>query len=115
MTFSLPSEVRWHDDGHAFHLEVQREAIRLTEITCPHDEAPDSPCGHRHAGCLVRWFLTRYGLDCNVGVCPAEPVIRIAWSLHGNTDDLDLAQVWVIPTSDPLFASWLAAQGEGDK
>lgn len=113
MTFTLPPEVLWRNDNHSFSLEIQRETIRIVDIACPHDDNPEAPCGHRHAGCLVRWFLTRYGLECNVGVCPAAAEIPIAWSLHGHGEDLDLTQVWVIPASDPLFATWLASQTEG--
>ena len=110
MTFSLPAEMSWHNDGHAFSLEIQRETIRITEIRCPNEDDANAACAHRTVGCLVRWFLSNYGLDCNVGVSPAAPEIPIAWSLQGDGHELDLTQIWIIPTTDALFASWLNLQ-----
>lgn len=115
MTFVLPAEMEWHNDQHSFSLEIQRENIRITEVHCPNDKDSNAPCAHRTVGCLVRWFLNNYGLDCNVGVCPAAPEIGIAWSLQGDGYELDMTQVWIIPTSDPLFAGWLATQESDDE
>lgn len=97
----------WHRDGHSIKLQLQKHELLITDVVCPGDSA----CSHEQAGCLVEWFLRRFGLDCNVGI--AEPVgsMEIAWTLVGDTYDLDLCQVWVIPVNDEAFAAWLLTQG----
>lgn len=102
----VEEESVWHNDGHRISLELNRSNILVTETHCP----GGSECGHATYGCMVSWFLTRYGLECNVGVAPASHEIEIAWMLSGDSYDLESAQIWVIPTSDEAFAAWLVTQ-----
>jgi hypothetical protein len=99
-------EVRWHDDGHRFTLELNRSDVVVTSVFCPHSNDPSKPCRHRSIGCLVEWFLHRFGLECHVGVCPPAEELQVAWALIGDQYDLDAAQVWVISTTDDIFAAW---------
>jgi hypothetical protein len=96
----------WHNDGHSITLELNRSNILVTEVICPKTEE----CTHDVYGCIVEWFVTRFGLECNVGVAPAQPKMEIAWMLAGDTYDLEAAQVWIIPTSDDAFSAWLITQ-----
>lgn len=45
-----------------------------------------------------------------MGVCAPTERLDIAWALVGDSDDLDSAQVWIIPTSDDVYASWRITQ-----
>ena len=107
------AELRWHDDGHELWLQLARDELVVATVICPHASNRDDdpgPCRVRQADCVVEHFVTRFGLECNVGTCAPEEYLRVAWSLVGNPDELDLAQVWIIPTSDDVFASWRATQ-----
>ncbi len=111
MTSTLPQSLAWHVDGHVIHLELNHEEIVITGTMCPFgEEGAGHECWHPRVGCIVRWFLNRFSLDCHVGVCAPEASLEIAWSLAGDGVDLDLSQVYVISLSDPLFASWVADQ-----
>lgn len=108
---ATPEILEWHDDGHAMYLVLNREAVAIEAVTCPWSESNDqAPCYHRQVGCVVQWFLDTYGLDCNVGSVKAAWEVPIAWALQGDGIDLDLSQVWVLPTEDELYASWAADQ-----
>lgn len=98
-------EMLWHKDGHKMHLQLNKENLVITHVTCPGGE-----CQHK-GQCIVEWFLRRFGLDCNVGVAPPEENMEIAWCLVGETENLDLSQIWVIPISDEAFSAWLITQG----
>lgn len=97
--------IMWHDDGHVMWLELNKAEVVITTVICPHSH-DESACRHRKAGCLVQYFLNRYGLDCNVGVCAASDQIRIAWAVYGDLEDLDACQIWVVPTEDDVFSAW---------
>jgi hypothetical protein len=104
---TFTDSVMWHDDGHVLWLELNRTEVVITAVLCPHGGGP-AACNHRKAGCLVQHYVNRYGLDCNVGVCPANEQIRIAWAFYGDEDDLDAAQVWIVPSEDDVFSAWAA-------
>lgn len=108
-----PGLLEWHDDGHVLYLEVNRSEVSISLVTCPATGRVDAPCAHRTAGCIVEWFLETYGLECNVGSCNAAWEVPIAWALQGDGHDLDLSQVWVIPTNDALFSVWADDQRSG--
>jgi hypothetical protein len=96
----------WHNDGHSILLELNRANVVITEVTCPNTEE----CVHDIYGCVVRWFVTRFGLECNVGVAQVQNEMPIAWMMVGDTHDLEAAQVWIIPTTDDAFSAWLITQ-----
>ena len=96
----------WHNDGHVMYLELNRAEVLVTMVTCPGEGA----CQHERLGCIVQYFITRFGLDCNVGVCPPTAEMPIAWMISGDPYDVDACQVWVIPTTDEAFAAWLITQ-----
>lgn len=102
----LDDMARWFTDGHHLWLELQKSELVVTGVQCPNELDPDGGCKHPRYGCLVRHFIQIYGLECNVGVCEPAPHIEIAWSVMGDRADVDLCQVWIIPTSDPFFASF---------
>jgi hypothetical protein len=97
--------VMWHDDGHVIWLELNKAEVVVTTVICPAKDS-EAPCRHHKVGCLVQYFVNRYGLDCNVGVCPASDQLRIAWAFYGDVDDLDAAQVWIVPVDDDVFSAW---------
>lgn len=101
----MSADLVWHDDGHVLVLELVRADLRVLQVECPGGECASDE------GCVVSWFAHRYGLECNVGQCAPEAQMRVAWALVGDRRDLDAAQVWVIPTADPVFSAWSAAQG----
>jgi hypothetical protein len=105
-------EYLWHDDGHILYLMLSGPDLNITMIHCPNNGAPDTDCFHDDAGgCLVEYFINNYGLDCNVGTCVPQEELVIAWSVQGSLKHIDECQVWVIPVTDDMFASWRATQG----
>ena len=96
----------WHQDHHVIHLLLEKSELVILEVTCP----GTGECVHRQTSCVVKHFLGRFGLECNVGSCVPSGEMEIAWTLQGERDDLDLSQVWVIPLNDDLFAAWVVTQ-----
>ena len=119
-----PDEVVWSNDGHTIMLHINKENLEVLEVSCPHDPEfrndidPDAvdtdgdgyvkPCmeGSR-VGCVVKYFVNLYGLECNIGSCAPEPVLEISWCLQGSVDDIDLAQLWFVPIQDEVFYAWM--------
>lgn len=106
------SDVVWHDDGHIVVLQLNQSELVIQTVMCPN--GPDGLCKHYDVGCLVSWFLTRYGLECHVGVAPPEEEMRVAWSFAGSEYDLDASQVWVMSVRDDFYSAWAASQRAGD-
>lgn len=100
-------EMVWHQDGHRISLMLTRATLSISTITCPH---PTGECQNARVGCVVSWFLMRYGLDCHVGQASPTPEMEIAWTLVGDPYDIEACQVWVISVDDPLFGSWAVSQ-----
>jgi hypothetical protein len=94
----------WHKDGHSLTLQISKENLVVLDVSCS-----GGVCQHK-VGCIVQWFVRRYGFDCNVGVCDPERVLEIAWMVAGDPDDVETCQVWFIPVKDEAFSAWLATQ-----
>jgi len=105
-----PDQLEWHEDGHELWLQLVRDELVVATTLCPHGGESDAPCRVRQAPCVVQHFVERFGLECNVGVCAPEERLAIAWAVTGDPDELDLAQVWIIPVTDDVYASWRATQ-----
>ena len=102
------AEMMWHNDGHILHLQINKSELKIIEVTCPFRGNTSSPCSHPEHGCLVEEFAFRYGLDCNVGVCPATSDMSICWTNVGpTTSDIDAMQLWFMPINDDVFSAWL--------
>jgi len=99
----------WHRDGHSLYLQLNRSELTIQMIHCPGHS--DRKCKTGKFDCIVDWFVSRYGLDCNVGVSEVSSDMEIAWTVQGDPEDSDLCQVWFIPTKDEAFSAWLEAQG----
>lgn len=101
-------EMVWHKDGHSMVLYINRSELIISSVLCPgHD---DRKCKVGRFECIVKFFLERYGLECNVGTCPCAHTIELAWSALGDFEDPENCQVWVIPVEDEAFAAWLITQ-----
>lgn len=103
MTNASTDNMVWHNDGHAMHLRLDKTELGIVQVDCP----GTGECAHEQVGCLVKFFLLRFGLECNVGIAEPAGVMPIAWTLVGDTYDIDTCQVWIIPTNDEAFAAWL--------
>lgn len=100
--------MRWHNDGHAIHLRLNKSELEIVGIDCPHDTS--SACWNERYGCLVKHFIAIYGLECNVGVCAAQEWLQICWSIVGDAFDTDSSQLWFVPVNDEAFSGWLAGR-----
>ena len=100
----------WHNDGHVIFLKLDKNSVVISKVQCPYETNLEAAC--QVSGiCIVRSFLDRYGLECNVGTIAVKSELPIAWSLVGNpATGLEACQVWIIPIEDEFFASWLASQ-----
>lgn len=105
------SEMIWHDDGHSLALQINKSELKILQVVCPHKDTENKPCSHPDAECLVDWFVMRYGLECNVGVCEPLPSLEVAWSFVGDMHrEIEAGQAWIIPKNDEAFAAWLISQ-----
>ena len=62
------SELTWNDDGHSLGLRIEKTELVITEIFCPNSE-DGAKCKLHSEECIVRLFVQRFGLECNVGIC----------------------------------------------
>lgn len=107
-------ETVWHDDGHSIWLTLNQSELSIVTIHCPHSKGAGE-CWHDEVGCIVTWFLNRFGLECHVGVAPPEEEMRLAWAWSGSRYDLDSSQVWVMSTRDEFYAAWAVSQKPADE
>lgn len=92
-------------------LSINKSELKVSVPACPHGESESAACFHVGAsGCIVKHFVSVYGLDVNIGSTDASPNMEIAWAREGSEWDIDLANLYIIPVSDPTFSDWLAAQ-----
>jgi hypothetical protein len=104
-------EVSWHNDGHIIILQLSTSTLRVVETICPHADSESAACHHPDAKCAVEWFITRFGLECNVGVCAPEERLQVAWAFAGDWHrELEQGQIWVMPVNDEAFAAWIVTQ-----
>jgi hypothetical protein len=100
----------WHRDGHVMHLQLRKEALEIMSVSCPEGDACQVD-----GNCIVEWFLLRFGLECNVGICDPAPDLEVAWTMVGEDNDLNACQIWVIPVDDEAFSAWLVTQNVSDQ
>lgn len=98
----------WHNDGHKLTLRIVKSELEVIDIFCPNTE--NMNCIDEHYGCLVKWFVNRFGMECNAGSCPAEPEMEICWTLQGNKRDIEACQLWFMPINDDVFSAWLTTK-----
>jgi hypothetical protein len=103
--------IEWNNDHHVIKIILSKSTFVIDDVVCPAEDEK-APCRHESIdGCMVKWFLMRYGFDCNVGVANATHEMEIAWTrVTDSPYDPELWQVWVIPTADEVFAAWLSTQ-----
>ena len=114
-------EMEWHNDGHTIVLRLDKSQLDVTEVTCPSDNggacesdgrSRTSPDG---LGCIVQYFIRRFGIECNIGVCPPEETMEICWTILGDERDLDAAQLWFVPVNDEVFYAWMSSHQNADQ
>lgn len=103
------TEQFWHNDGHYIIVRINKSELEVLHVDCPGPD--DAECKHEDYGCLVRFFINRFGMECNAGSCPAEEKIDICWTIVGDKKNPDSAQVWFMPMKDDVFSAWLVSQG----
>ena len=107
-TVTAQDQVFWNNDGHSIDLKLNKAELEIATIVCPHSEDDnEAPCRSK-SGCVVKHFIHLYGMECNIGVCPPEPTMEISWCLQGEFDDIDLGQLWFVPTNDEVFYAWMS-------
>ena len=62
----MEQEITWNNDGHSISLRLEKNLLVITGVHCPHLESESKPCHLTDDGCIVKWFLLVYGLECNV-------------------------------------------------
>jgi hypothetical protein len=101
------SEQFWHNDGHKITLQINRSELDILHTECP---GGDAECMSEEYGCVVRWFIERFGMECNAGSCAPDEVLEICWTLIGDKRNIDSSQVWFMPVKDDIFVAWLTTQ-----
>lgn len=105
---TIESEMIWHDDGHKVSLRINKSELEVTSVYCPMKD--DRKCRHEEADCVVEYFVLRYGMECNAGVCSASDTLEICWTYLGEQRYIDMGQVWFMPKTDEMFSAWLIAK-----
>jgi len=100
--------LEWNNDGHQIKLVIDRDELLVSMAFCPNGRKAGTDCwNERVDGCIVDYYVDRYGLEINEGKAAAAPLLAIAWAFSGDKYNLDAAQVWIIPTTDVTFSAWL--------
>ncbi len=95
----------WHNDGHKIELRINKAELEVLSTICPHED--DSPCKNIAGDCVVTWFIDRFGMECNGGICPPAEFIEISWTTVGDINNFDSCQVWFMPLTDDIFSAWM--------
>jgi hypothetical protein len=101
----MDETMKWHDDGHYIRLRIWKSEVEITEIFCP--DMDEAGCIDPVFGCVVKHFIGRYGLDCNAGTCLATDKLDLCWTLSGDKRIIEECQLWFMPKTDEVFATWL--------
>jgi len=101
------SEMFWHNDGHILELQINKSELQVVSILCPHEGKEHGECYDQYEDCIVKFFINRYGLECNAGSCPATQQMTICWTLIGDNRNPEDSQLWFMPLNDDVFAAWL--------
>lgn len=102
------SEMVWHNDGHAIYLRLNKAEVEIVGVDCFGGNA--GACWNERYGCLVKHFISIYGLECNVGVSAVQERMDICWSIVGDPYDVESGQLWFVPLNDEAFSGWLATR-----
>lgn len=103
------SEMMWHNDGHKISLQINKSELEITDIHCPAED-DSAKCYMDGIGCVVTWFLNRYGMECNAGKCPSASELEFCWTIVGDHRNIEAAQVWFMPLTDVMFNAWLTSE-----
>lgn len=98
----------WHNDHHLLILRINKSELEILETRCPATE-PNADCINANGECVVEWFIARYGMDCNGGICPAQAELEICWTVVGDKNIPESAQLWFMPIHDEVFQAWLVS------
>jgi len=115
------TEMEWHNDGHTVVLRLNKAQLEVVEVNCPSDNGGPCASDGRSStssdglGCLVQYFIQRFGMDCNIGVCAPEETMAICWTILGDVHDPDAAQLWFVPVNDEVFYAWMTASEVSDE
>lgn len=101
-------KMTWHRDGHKIRLQINKAELEIVDIECPDSES-NGDCYMEDYGCVVTWFLNRYGMECNAGKCPASSELEVCWTFIGDKKNIEAAQVWFMPLTDDFFMAWLTS------
>jgi len=101
----------WHNDKHVLLLRINKSELEVLDVICPADK-PEDECINSNGECVVKWFIDRYGMECNGGICMAQSEMQICWTLVGDKNQPEGAQLWFMPLSDEIFQAWLVANTE---
>lgn len=110
MRKELEIEQMWHNDGHQLILRIEKAELIVSAVICPNrnkESLPGNRCMNRDGICAVEWFIERYGMDCNGGICDATSPLSICWTLIGDHNDYESSQLWFMPMNDEIFQAWL--------
>jgi hypothetical protein len=105
---SLTSEMVWHNDGHVIHLKINKSELEVVEVFCPNEDVGE--CKNEWYGCVVKWFIDSFGMECNVGSCPALPEMEICWTMSGDGREIETGQLWFMPLADEVFNAWFISR-----
>jgi hypothetical protein len=104
------AEQIWHNDGHTLQLRINKGELEVLEVICPHEE--NAACKNIAGDCAVTWFVNRFGMECNGGICPPSEFLEVSWTLVGDINNFDSCQVWFMPLTDEIFNAWVVANSQ---
>lgn len=105
MTRHVEIQQIWHNDGHKIELRINKAELEVLSTICPHEN--DAPCKNMTGDCVVTWFINRFGMECNGGMCPPAEFLEISWTIVGDINNFDSCQVWFMPLTDDIFDAWM--------
>jgi hypothetical protein len=95
----------WHNDGHKIELRINKAELEVLSTLCPHEDS--AACKNMAGDCVVTWFINRFGMECNGGICPPVEFLDISWTIVGDINNFDSCQVWFMPLTDDIFSAWM--------
>ena len=104
--------IEFHNDGHRISLRVEQGRVIVRPEPCPHKGDREAACySSEIPGCAVNHMISAYGLELNLGACPAESTLEIAWYCREwkPWSMLD-SEFRYMPIADTDFHDWFQRQ-----
>ncbi len=96
-------------DGHKVVFGLNKDAVSIVRVECPHDSGAKGVCNANRSYCVVRRFINIFGTDFCVGSAVIGGPVEIAWMAAFGDSDIDpsVGAIYFTPVDDLEYQEML--------